>query len=158
MLLLASAYGTICATDPTIPETRVSDMDYLDIIGSNVISVVAADLEVMRMKVAFDDPGGHARSIAVPKISNQVLENSDSDDQLPAAARPKHVAIRCNDQNLQKFCGSPPINARCTEGCHAARACHVIVDSPHMLCESDCTCITGDPASIPIVNEFADLE
>lgn len=110
------------------------------------------------MDTSFDDPGGHAKATTVPNIYYQALHSSDDYTHQQAMAHPNSMMVKCNDQDLQNTCSSPPFNIRCAEGSASSTVCAIILDHPHVLCESECTCIAGDKATIPTFNEFADLE
>lgn len=162
VFLLGAIHGIMCAADSTTPETQVTTEAHMDSIASGMMSTVAADFKIKNIDASFDDPGGHAIATTVPEHHTQALHGSDAyvHPQATAGAHPTitHMVVKCNNQDLQVICGNPPISIRCAEGCNPSTVCPMIMDRPHVLCESECICIAGDKATIPTINEFAGLE
>lgn len=158
LLLLAAVCGTVYGTESALHETQVSYKGQLGTVASGIVPTVAGNLDLTNMKTAPKDPGDHAESASLLRNHYQTLESPGGYDQPQATAHPNNVIVKCKDQDLQKVCDHPPINIRCSGGCEVTSVCPVIVDYPHMRCESECTCVAGDQATIPTVNEFADLE
>lgn len=123
-----------------------------------MVPTITTEIEIQNTDASFDDPGGQAESISVPKIQQQALHSWEDDTHSQAAARLNYMMVKCNDQDLQDLCRRPPFNIRCADGCDFNTICAIMVDRPHVLCESECTCIAANKATIPTFNEFADLE
>ncbi|KAJ4420328.1 hypothetical protein N0V82_004427 [Gnomoniopsis sp. IMI 355080] len=158
VFLLGATQSAICAIVPAVNENWVSSEEHLDQTTSSMMTTVAAEFEAKKMDTSFVDPGGHVKATTGPNIYYQALHSSDDYSHPRGTVNPNSMMVKCNDQNLQSTCGNPPFNIRCTEGCASSTMCAIIMDHPHMLCESECTCIAGDKDTMPTFNEFADLE
>lgn len=119
---------------------------------------VAAEIEIMNMGTSFNDPAGNAKPTGMPHGNGHALHGLNDKSQGKPAAQIFNTVVKCNDERLQSVCSSPPYNIRCAEGCNPNSICSIIMDHPHVLCESECTCIAGDETTIPTFNEFAELE
>ncbi|KAJ4391521.1 hypothetical protein N0V93_005139 [Gnomoniopsis smithogilvyi] len=158
VLLLGSIRGAMCAADLAAPKTQISSKAHLDVTDPSTAPSLAAEVKVQNNDASFDDPGGYIKSTSGPKANHQALHSLDDHNHPQAAIHLNHMMVKCNDRDLQSLCNSPPFNIRCAEGCDSSTVCAIVVDHPHVLCESECTCIAGDKATIPTINEFADLE
>lgn len=148
----------MCATDPILPETQVSSDEYLDAIMASKVYTFPAEIKIINTDAPFIDTGGHTKPTAVSKDNGHALHDSDDKAQQNPMAQLFTTVVKCNDDSLQNVCSSPPYNIRCAEGCNPNSICSIIMDHPHLLCESECTCIAGDETTIPTFNEFAELE
>lgn len=155
---MGAIYGAVCAIDPTVPETQVSSDEQLDTMFASKAHTIAAQLEIMNMDNSFDDPGGVAKTTGMPDENGHALHGPNDKSQEKPAAQLINTVVKCNDEGLQSVCSRAPYNIRCAEGCNPNSICSIIMDHPHMLCESECTCIAGDETTIPTFNEFAELE
>lgn len=148
----------MCAINPALPETCISSNEHVNNIFATKVCTIGADFKMLHTAASFADTGLYAKPTAVPKVNGHAFYGlNDNSRQIPTVQLFTTV-VKCNDEELQNICNKPPYNIRCAEGCSPNSICSIIMDHPHLLCESECTCIAGDETTIPTFNEFAELE